>query len=293
MSLVIGICSHERPDDLARCLASIAALPAPPPVIVVDSASSPSLEAVVAPFAARLPELVYHYESRPGLSIARNAVLERSDHELVAFLDDDTEVTEGWLEAIQAPFGRLRVAAVGGTARAAFPSPPPPWLSSRLLQYSGITRFPDVAPRAVRNRTEYPVGANLCVRREAVRAAGGFPEHLGRVGRSLLSGEETVVLDRLRACGHEIWIAPQAVVDHRVHPERLTSRYYWRRLWWQGITRARGSQARGVGLRVSLTAPARAGAYVLTGDRFYLYRLAEAAGYWTERLRRNRPTGTA
>lgn len=274
----IVICSHQRPDDLTRCLEAISSAHLTLPVIVVDSASSPRLEAVATSFSDRLPGLVYHYESRPGLSRARNAGLSLAQTTWVAFIDDDARVRGDWLEQLT-PALDSSAWVVGGQAVADFPSPPPRWLSSRLLQYSGITRYPEVAARPIADRHEFPVGANLCVRRGEILALGGFPEHLGRIGDSLLSGEETVVLDAVRAGGGEIWIAPGAIVDHRVSPARYESRYYWRRLWWQGITRARIGGGPRTALRLILAAPVRALLWVVTRDRFYLYRLAETGGY--------------
>lgn len=276
--LTIVICSHQRPQDLDRCLKAIQAAAPRVPVLVVDSASSPSLEAVVASFAPVIPGLHYHFESEPGLSRARNAGLRLARTTWVAFIDDDAGIRQEWLAELQ-PALREGAWAVGGQAAAQFPLPPPRWMSSRLLQYSGVTRFADHEPRPIRGRSEFPVGANLCVRRERMLEIGGFPEELGRIGDSLLSGEETVVLDEIRARGGEVWIAPRAVVDHRVSPARYESRYYWRRLWWQGITRARIGGGAATGIRLLVAAPVRLVLWTVTRDRFYLYRLAETAGY--------------
>jgi hypothetical protein len=89
--------------------------------------------------------------------------------------------------------------------------------------------------------------------------------------------------------GWKIWLEPSAVVDHAVHAERCRSRYYWRRLWWQGITRARAQESRvGAGLRLLVAAPVRLCLYAATRDRVYLYRIAETGGYLAERLRPRR-----
>lgn len=290
--LSIVICSHQRPEDLERCLEAIAAAELELPVIVVDSASTPNLEEVAGSFGDQLPGLVYHYEPRPGLSLARNTGLALAQTTWVAFIDDDACIRPDWLEQLT-PALRSDAWAIGGQAVADFPTPPPRWLSSRLLQYSGITRYPDVPARPIGDRHEFPVGANLCVRRKEVLTLGGFPEHLGRIGNALLSGEETVVLDAILAGGGKIWIAPAAVVDHRVSRERYEGRYYWRRLWWQGITRARIGGGVRTTVRLIVAAPVRAVLWAVTRDRFYLYRLAETAGYLACVARLIRPANPA
>ena len=119
-------------------------------------------------------------------------------------------------------FDDPRVGCVGGTCRPQFETARPGWLSERLLQFAGITRIGSSA-REARTSAEYPFGANICFRRDALVQAGGFAEELGRSGQSLLSGEESAVIDRLRTLGWLVWLEPGAVVDHTVAAERCSS----------------------------------------------------------------------
>lgn len=271
--LSVVVCTHSRPDDLERCLGSLARLVDPVETIVVDSASDPPCRDVAERFGAR-----YAYEPVPGLSRARNRGARLATSDLVAFVDDDAAVTAGWAAQITAPFGDPSVGAAGGRCRAVFPRARPRWLSDRLLQFAGITRYEEAAREAT-SSSDYPFGANLCVRRAALEAIGGFSEELGRNGTSLLSNEESAALDALRADGWRIWWQPAAVVDHTVAPERCRPGYYWRRLWWQGVSRARGRRSPLVALRLLAAAPVRLVLWLVTRDRFYLYRTAETAGY--------------
>jgi GT2 family glycosyltransferase len=280
--LTVVVCTHQRPADLERCLGGLARLETPVEVVVVDSASDPPCRSVVDQFSDSLPTLTYHYEPTPGLSRARNAGLERAQTELVAFVDDDAVVTPEWAERIVAPFDDPAVACVGGACLPAFEAERPAWLSDRLLQYAGITRFH--AAREVRATSEYPFGANVAFRRDALREVGGFSELLGRTGRSLLSGEEAVAIDRLRAAGRRVRLEPSAVVFHTVTAERCTSRYYWRRLWWQGVTRARAAPTGLLTVRLLAALPVRLVLWALTRDRVHLYRAAETTGYVRELL---------
>jgi glucosyl-dolichyl phosphate glucuronosyltransferase len=271
--LTVIVCTHNRPDALERCLVSIAALEDPVELIVVDSASDVPVDALAARFGAR-----YHHETGPGLSRARNAGFRLASHPIVAFVDDDTEVRPDWARLIHAPFADPAVASVGGACTPSFGADRPRWLSDRLLQYAGITRF-GTRSRAVQSKLEYPFGANLALRAGVVSDLGGFREDLGRTGASLLSGEESALLDAISQAGHTIWIEPRAVVRHHVAAERCRSSYYWRRLWWQGITRARADVSVGLTVRLLVAMPVRLVLWVLTGDRVYLYRAAETAGY--------------
>ena len=270
MTLSVIVCTHDRPDDLRRCLVGLQSLEDPVEVVVVDSASQTPVDPVDGARVVRLEE--------PGLSRARNAGLAVASGDLVAFVDDDATVAPDWARRISEPFADDDVGCVGGACVPAFASARPRWLSERLLQYAGITRFHE--RREVAARRDYPFGANICFRREAF--GGGFPEHLGRTGSALLSGEEVVAIDRVLERGYRVVLEPGAVVHHLVAPERCRSSYFWRRLWWQGVTRARGEASVGLTMRLLAALPVRLALYAGTRDRMHLYRLAETAGYLRE-----------
>jgi cellulose synthase/poly-beta-1,6-N-acetylglucosamine synthase-like glycosyltransferase len=247
-------------------------------VIVVDSASEPPCEALVERFASRVPRLRYVYEEQAGLSRARNRGVDEASCELIAFLDDDAAPAADWARRMAAPFRNPRIGCTGGACRPRFVAARPRWLSERLLQFAGVTRIGSVA-REARRSADYPFGANMCFRREALLEVNGFEEGLGRTGDRLLSGEESAVIDQLRRRGWRVWLQPDAIVDHTVAPERCSSGYYWRRLWWQGVSRARQERSFRLALRLLGAAPIRLALWLATRDRLYLYRTAETAGY--------------
>jgi cellulose synthase/poly-beta-1,6-N-acetylglucosamine synthase-like glycosyltransferase len=289
-TLSVVVCTHNRPLDLERCLDGLVELEDPAQVIVVDSASQPSCGELVSRYDGRVENLEYVREERPGHSRARNRGIASASGDVIAFLDDDASPRPDWARRIVEPFaGDPAIGCVGGACHAVFPDTARPvWLSERLLQFAAITRFGPEAREAM-SSAEWPFGANMAFRREALQNAGPFSESLGREGTNLLSGDDSALIEAVRRAGWKIWIEPGAVVDHAVPAERCRSEYYWRRLWWQGITRARAKDARAaVGLRLLAAAPVRLCLYLGTRDRVYLYRLAETGGYFAERLRPNR-----
>jgi glucosyl-dolichyl phosphate glucuronosyltransferase len=290
--LSVIVCTHNRPHDLERCLQAFARLDGRPEVIVVDSASQPSCEELVTRYGRFVPNLRYVREEVPGLSRARNIGLAHARGRIVAFIDDDAAPRPDWTVRIVAPFDDPSVGCVGGACAAAFEDAAarPRWLSERLLQFAGITRFGSEA-REARSSAEWPFGANIAFRDEVLSGNRPFPEELGRHGTTLLSGEESAVVEAVRAAGWKIWLEPSAIVDHAVHAERCSSQYYWRRLWWAGVTRARAADSSvKVGLRLLLATPIRLALYAVTRDRIYLYRSAETAGFLVERARALRGT---
>jgi GT2 family glycosyltransferase len=290
LRLSVVVCTHNRPGDLERCLEALAALREQPEVIVVDSASSPSCRELVERYEHRLPALTYVYEAEPGLSRARNVGLSRAGGEIVAFVDDDAAPRPDWSAEIVAPFvDDPRIGCVGGACLAAFADPAsrPSWLSDRLLQFAGVTRFGDQG-RPARSSAEWPFGANIAFRAAAL-SENPFPEELGRHGLTLLSGEESALVELVRSQGWTIWLEPRAIVDHTVDPARCRSGYYWRRLWWAGVSRARAVDVRASSApRLAVAAPVRLLLFGLTRDRVHLYRSAETLGFLAERTRLRR-----
>jgi hypothetical protein len=86
----------------------------------------------------------------------------------------------------------------------------------------------------------------MAFRRAALLAIGGFPERLGRMGQTLLSNEETSAFLGVERAGGLIRYAPAARVHHQIAPDRLTRLFFYRRLYWQGVSDARLT---GVGVR--------------------------------------------
>ncbi|MEA2932549.1 MAG: glucosyl-dolichyl phosphate glucuronosyltransferase, partial [Actinomycetota bacterium] len=190
-SVSVVICTRNRAHLLPRALGPLAAEVAgddEAEVLVVDSASTDATCDVVHDLTNTVPSLRYHRLAAPGLSLAREAALAEARHEVVAFLDDDAVVHPGWLGGVREGFEDGDVAAVGGPIVLEWTGRRPRWMSAALEQwYSGLDHGP--AARDL-GGTEYLWGANLAVRRSAASAVGGFGSQLGRIGSSLLSGED-------------------------------------------------------------------------------------------------------
>ncbi|HYF06364.1 MAG TPA: hypothetical protein VD970_02000, partial [Acetobacteraceae bacterium] len=110
------------------------------------------------------------------------------------------------------------------------------WLPDALVPALTVV---DLGPerRALR-AGEWVAGANIAFRREALLAHGGFAVNLGRIGgaASLLSNDETDLIERIAAAGGIVVYEPAAEVEHFVPPERLTQAWFRRRMAWQAVS---------------------------------------------------------
>jgi glycosyltransferase involved in cell wall biosynthesis/GT2 family glycosyltransferase len=93
---------YGAPDDLGRCLASVAAetdLERHGVILVVDGPQEPAVEARVESFAAAHPAKVLRNERRGGFVASVNRGMRASTGDVV-LLNSDTIVTQRWLEQL-------------------------------------------------------------------------------------------------------------------------------------------------------------------------------------------------
>ncbi|MGH9940607.1 MAG: glycosyltransferase family A protein, partial [Blastocatellia bacterium] len=74
-------------------------------LIVVDNGSTDETGKVIDRYAAPRPETARHlFESRRGLTYARNTAIAAATGEIIVFTDDDVLVSEDWLDEIHREF---------------------------------------------------------------------------------------------------------------------------------------------------------------------------------------------
>jgi glycosyltransferase involved in cell wall biosynthesis len=174
---------------------------------------------------------------RRGLSGARNTAVSEAQGSVVAFLDDDAVPLDGWLDALRAPYADKHVYGVGGLAKAHWPNRQPTWFPEEFLWVVGCSyRGLPTDPRPVRNL----MGANMSFRRSAFEEAGEFAEEMGRVLDRPLGCEETEFSIRLRQTNPNaiLMFNPSAQVEHYMTEQRESVRYFVRRCWAEGTSKA-------------------------------------------------------
>jgi glycosyltransferase involved in cell wall biosynthesis len=238
--LSIAICTFNRVGLLDQALASFAAIAQPSVIpfelLVIDNNSRDQTRAVVAGWAARswFP-LRYVFEGRQGLSRARNLAAETAVGSWLWYVDDDVYFSPGWLEGASDAVSSFPDACmIAGRVVPAFEPAPPSWLPPSVFGYYGITDFGN-EPRRLET-TEYPVGANMAIRRSVLKDVGPFRDDLGRVAAMLRSSEESALANRLHELGRTIRYAPRAEVRHRIRQDRATMAWLRRRAYWGGIS---------------------------------------------------------
>jgi GT2 family glycosyltransferase len=235
VSVVVCAYTEQRWDPLVAGIEALFAQTLPPAQVVLSVDHNDELQRRAHDAFPGVD--VVANEQEPGLSGARNTGMRHAKGEIVAFLDDDARPEVTWLEALAAAFDDPEVVGAGGVALPEWvDGGRPAWLPAEMYWVVGCSYVglpTDVAE--IRN----PIGANMAFRREALRAAGGFVEGIGRVGTVPLGCEETELAIRIRRLtGHVILHLPDARVSHRVTGSRVTWRYFVSRCWSEGLSKA-------------------------------------------------------
>ncbi|WP_421914791.1 glycosyltransferase family 2 protein [Mesorhizobium sp.] len=238
----VCVCTFRRPE-LADTLRSIAATDMPQGfdvrVIVADNDETPTAEPLVTALAKELKLTVaYRHAPARNISIARNACLDASTADFVAFIDDDETASPQWLVELVAAAEADGATVVLGPVRALYGPDAPRWMSKG--------DFHSTLPVWVAGeiRTGYTCNVLLRMGDESLRGRR-FSLARGQTG-----GEDTEFFDQMVKAGGWITFAPEAWVDEVVPPARAAFDWLGRRRFRVGQTHGHllGRNARGLAL---------------------------------------------
>jgi GT2 family glycosyltransferase len=203
------VCAYNAADTLEECLTSLEALTYPDyEVIVVNDGSRDATGEI----ARRHPFCRVIDLDHAGLSAARNAAFAAATGDIVAYTDADVRVDPDWLTYLVQPFATAGVVAAGGLS---LPPLDSPWMAHCVARAPGGPTHVLLDDRTA----EHVPGCNLAVRRDALRAIGGFnPIYLR-------AGDDVDVCWRLQNAGGRIEFVPAALVWHH---HRASVRAFWR-----------------------------------------------------------------
>ncbi len=235
VSVIIAAYTEERWADLAAAVSSVQRQTVAPREIIVVIDHNTTLYAR----AQHLFDGVTVVENQleRGLSGARNTGLTAAAGAYVAFLDDDAVAEPDWLSHLAGRAANPLVLGSGGWVEPLWEGKKPAWLPEEFYWVVGCSyRGQPMRVAPIRN----PIGSSMCIRRSVFEGVGGFREGIGRIGKHPVGCEETELCIRAgqrwpdQAFLHE----PRARVRHRVPRSRATFRYFRRRCFYEGRSKA-------------------------------------------------------
>ncbi|WP_144903874.1 glucosyl-dolichyl phosphate glucuronosyltransferase [Halobellus captivus] len=238
MKTSVVICAYDPDlyDDLSEAIESVReqTYESVEAVVVIDG-SDELYERVRNDYEDRRDVVLHCNDSNVGLSRSRNAGIERSSGDVIAFLDDDAVASPDWIAELVDTYERRDAIAAGGRMVPRWVAGEPEWLPPEFYWLVGVTHrgFPEEA-REVRNT----FGSNISFKREVFEEIGTFEPDLGRHGDRQIQGEETELAARMHAAfGERVWYNPDAFVEHKVFAYRTDPTWLLKRAFWQGYSK--------------------------------------------------------
>jgi glycosyltransferase involved in cell wall biosynthesis len=234
MHVTVVLCTYNRCDSLAKALRSVAKSVVHSSVqwevLVVDNNSRDNTRAMVERFCLEFPgRFRYLFEPQQGKSHALNSGIRQSSGDVLAFMDDDVEVDEEWLDRLTSPLSDQRWSGSGGRILPEAGFVPPAWLDTEVRYALAPFAIFDLGKTAGELK-ESPFGTNMAFRKGMFSKYGGFRTDLGPQPGSEIRSEDTEFGARLLAGGERFWYEASAVVYHPVQRERVRKQYLLK--WW-------------------------------------------------------------
>ncbi|MCM2473489.1 glycosyltransferase family 2 protein [Rhizobium sp. CG5] len=227
----IGVCTFRR-AALEQTLLSLAMIAVPDGasvrIIVADNDITPTAAPLVDTLRPTVPfDIAYVHCPAGNISIARNACLDASTADYLAFIDDDETASEDWLANLLASARSAGAAAVLGPVRAGYDKAAPDWMRRG--------DFHSTLPVWVGGeiRTGYTCNTLLDLSAPSVRGRR-FSLALGKSG-----GEDTEFFTHVHRSGGLIAYAPEALVHEPVPANRATLAWLAKRRYRMGQTHGR------------------------------------------------------
>lgn len=218
MQLSVIICTRNRASELPICLGHVARQSRSfndVEVLVIDNGSTDNTPEVVEALMQEFGKHIrYIFEPVAGLCQARNRGRLEARGSVLAYIDDDVIVSEGWIERLRENFSSNEVKCLGGKVNAKLEGKPPFPMDDSMLWFFQATDFGEM-PRQL-SYPEHPIGCNMAFRTEVFDAVDGFDTNLK------LYGDETDFFRRVYESGFSVDYDPSLEVTQRIPAERLT-----------------------------------------------------------------------
>jgi glycosyltransferase involved in cell wall biosynthesis len=198
-------------------------------IIIVDNNSTDGTARLVQEYQDRWSHSItirYFLECRQGTAFAREKAIKEAKGKYVGFLDDDNLPSPIWvMEAYKFGEEHPQAGAYASQIHGLFEIEPPENIKP-ILFYLAITERGTQPLLYEPSKKGFPPGAGLVVRRHVWESF--VPKRLflvGRVGKSMLSGEDSEALLHIHKGGWEIWYNPGMEIEHIIPSWRLSENY--------------------------------------------------------------------
>ena len=175
-------------------------------------------------------------EEQPGLIHARLAAMQTVESDLIVFSDDDTVLDPKYLEnALEIANNEPELGAFGGKSIGHYARKPPKW----FYDIEGHVAVRDYGDESITSAEDKwgkwePIGAGFIVRRPVWERFIQFCNEnsdslgLGRSGKKLMAGEDSLLARMSYRVGLKCGYRPQLALTHKISANRVKFQYMCR-----------------------------------------------------------------
>lgn len=228
----IGICTYNRCEMVRKCVENLVrnvSYRDDYEIIVIDNNSNDE----TFNYIKIIDGISLYSENNQGLSYARNRFVKESKGDYLLFLDDDAIISDDILSEYDVAIGLFDKSVVfGGRVLPEENLIDPKWFNKSFhMAYSILDNGSSIK---YFKKPYGPIGANFLVKKSAIKD-NLFRTDLGRVGNSLLSGEETDFISKIDTRQHWVYVG-SACVNHHFGHERYTKEWAEKRFSQNGVS---------------------------------------------------------
>lgn len=242
-STIIPTSNH--PELLTRCLLALCKVNPPAKeweVLVIDN-SEERFKTANAQVVASFQESRFRYVTMPplGLMAARHKGVEMARGHIVSFIDDDSFVSETWLEGIEQSFLDPNIVMVGGPNLPEYEITQPRWLDyfwnyNEYGRYMGYLSLLDFGDTMRDIDPTFVWGCNFSIRKDIFQRVGGsHPDYLPPQWKCFQGDGEVALSVKVASLGCKARYCPQCVIRHLVPESRMTFEYFGARAFFVGL----------------------------------------------------------
>ncbi|MBD2430238.1 MULTISPECIES: hormogonium polysaccharide biosynthesis glycosyltransferase HpsE [Fischerella] len=198
-------------------------------IIIVDNNSSDQTAEVISHYQKNYKEkltIKYFLEKQQGIAFARQRAVTEAKGDFIGFLDDDNLPANDWvLQSYSFGQKNPRAGAWSGQIHGDFEVNPPANFK-RIQAFLAIREHGEETYLFDATTLRLPPGAALVVRKQAW--CESVPKRFifqGRLGKLMVSGDDTEVLLYIHKAGWQIWYNPAMHVVHQIPYWRLERDY--------------------------------------------------------------------
>jgi len=240
LKITIVICTYNRESILRSALCSFLEQKGLEEIdyeiIVVDNGSTDGTRKLLEKLSPKFnAKLRYIFEERKGLPYARNAGIEHSRGDIIAFTDDDCRFEQNYLCELNNYFCSSQddIDFIGGKIKPIWPNKNVPvWIRDDLLGPVALFDKGDKPFVLTAQDPSYTrkifFGANFAFKKEVF-------ERYGKFNTLQTYAQDTEICLRLLKSGVKGMYCPNLIVYHHIDPDRMTSAYYYQWFYRRGV----------------------------------------------------------